>query len=668
MGGEMTRRWIPVCAIAATLAASPAALNGNERISVVSAFRRTLSGPAEAGHYQRRLLNGNVAQRLSAAKGVRQASTSTAAFDVQEKTIAELQAAMTSGAVTSRALVLAYLARIRAYDLQGPRLNAMIAMNPKALEIADALDRERAARGPRGPLHGIPIVVKDNFETADMPTTGGSLALTGFTTGRDAFQVKRLRDAGAVIVGKTNLHELASGITTISSFGGQTRNPYDPARTPGGSSGGTGAAVAASFAAAGMGSDTCGSIRIPSANNNLFGLRGTMGLSSRDGIIPLSHTQDIGGPLARTVTDLATMLDATVGEDPADDTTRASAGHIPASYRDVLKPDALKGVRIGALKNLFGAGPDDNEVGAIDRRALDAMQKAGAEIVDISIPGLDEQMRGSSLIDAEFKYDLIDYLARWPAAPVHSLADILDRGDYAAALETNFRRRDDRTSRETPDVVQARAKRAVLLALVKGAIDGERLEALAYPTLRRKAARIGEPQQGGENCQLSPSTGLPAIGMPAGFTDDGVPVGIELMGAAWSEPKLIAMAFAYEQATHPRRAPPTTPALVNGRAPSRSTFGTNLGGAHVTFSYDPSDGTFAWDAVATRPLVVSVHRGRLGPALATVMTNRASEASGAIVLLPADRETLRANGLFLAVRSMDAKQRVERAPIMAGAP
>ena len=354
-----------------------------------------------------------------------------AAFEVQEKTIEELQAALTSGAVTSRTLVLAYLARIRAYDLQGPKLNAMISMAPRILETADALDRERAQRGPRGPLHGIPIVVKDNFETADMPTTAGTVALTGFLTGRDAFQVKRLRDAGAIIIGKTNLHELASGITTISSAGGQTRNPYDVSRTPGGSSGGTGAAVAASFAAAGMGSDTCGSIRIPSANNNLFGLRGTAGLSSRTGIVPLSHTQDIGGPLARTVRDLAIMLDATVGADPEDAVTQASAGHIPASFRESLKADALTGLRIGVVKNLFGASPEDEEVGAIDRRALESMRRAGAELIDVSLPGIEELMRGSSLIDAEFKFDLSEYLKRWPDAPVHSLGEILERGDYA---------------------------------------------------------------------------------------------------------------------------------------------------------------------------------------------------------------------------------------------
>ncbi len=624
MGREVTRRWIGALSLAIVLAATPTAM-------------QAMAQPP--------------------------AATPDTSFDVREKTIEELQAALTSGAVTSRTLALAYLARIRAYDLQGPRINAMIAMNQKVLEIADALDRERAARGPRGPLHGIPIVVKDNFETIDMPTTGGTLALTGFMTGRDAFQVQRLRDAGAIIIGKTNLHELASGITTISSAGGQTRNPYDLARTPGGSSGGTGAAVAASFAASGMGSDTCGSIRIPSANNNLFGLRGTLGLSSRSGIIPLSHTQDIGGPLARTVTDLAIMLDVTVGFDPADVLTQASSGHIPKSYRDALKPDALQGLRIGVVKTMFGATPEDDEVAAVVRQALAAMQKAGADLVDISLPGLDEQMRGSSLIDAEFKFDLIEYLSRWPNAPVHSLGEILDRGDYSSALETNFKRRNARTTPDTPDVVQARAKRTELLTLVTRTMAEQRLDALAYPTLRRKAAIIGEPQRGSENCQLSPSTGLPAIGMPAGFTDDGVPVGVELMGAAWSEPRLLAVAFAYEQATHPRHPPPATPALVNGRGPSTLNFVVNLNGAHVTFSFDPSAGTLAWDAVSTKPLVASVHRGRAGPVLATLMTNTASESAGIVVLSLADRAALRANGLFLAVRTMEQPQQVERAPI-----
>ena len=613
---------------------------------------------------------GAVALLLAAvpvgAGGERQASVAAPApaFDVQEKTIEELQAALTARTVTSRSLVLAYLARIRAYDLLGPQINAMIAMNQKVLEAADALDRERASGRVRGPLHGIPIVVKDNFETVDMPTTGGTLALTGFMTGRDAFQVKRLRDAGAIIIGKTNLHELAAGITTISSLGGQTRNPYDLSRNPGGSSGGTGAAVAASFAAAGMGSDTCGSIRIPAANNNLFGLRGTMGLSSRTGIIPLSHSQDIGGPLARAVADLAIMLDATVGADPDDAVTGANAGHIPASgYRRLLSPDALKGARIGVLKDLFGGAPEDEEVAALDRRALEAMRQAGAELVDVSLPGIEEQMRGSSLIDAEFKFDLMRYLERWPEAPVHSLAEIIERGDYALALESRFRFRNARTAPDAPDVPQTQARRAALLERVTRVMAAEHVDVLAYPPLPRKAAVIAEPQRGSENCQLSAHTGLPAISMPAGFTDDGVPVGVELLGSAWSEGRLLAMAFAYEQATHPRRAPAATPVLADGKAPPALTFIVNLGGAHTMFTFDPVAGTLAWDVTSTKPLVASVHRGAQGPALVTLITNKASEAAGMVTLRPADRTALRADGLFLVVRTMETPRQVERAPL-----
>ena len=225
-------------------------------------------------------------------------------FDVFEQSVPQLQEAMTSGVVTSRRITEQYLARIDAYDLHGPSLNSIIAVNESAFDQAEALDRERAENGPRGLLHGIPVVVKDNFDVAGMPTTGGSIALADWHPPDDAFQVAKLKEAGAVIIAKTNMHELAFGAETISSLGGQTRNPYDPSRNLGGSSGGTGAAVAANFAAAGMGSDTCGSIRIPSAHHALVGLRGTRGLSSRDGIIPLALTQDMGGPLARSVEDL----------------------------------------------------------------------------------------------------------------------------------------------------------------------------------------------------------------------------------------------------------------------------------------------------------------------------------------------------------------------------
>jgi amidase len=560
------------------------------------------------------------------------------AYDVMEKTIAGLQEAMTRGEVTSKDLVAAYLARIAAYDHSGPALNTLITLNPRALEDADALDRERASKGPRGPLHGVPIVVKDNFETADMPTSGGSIALAGFMPSRDAFQVRKLRDAGVVIVGKTNLHELAAGITSISSLGGQTRNPYDPARNPGGSSGGTGAAVAANFAAGGMGSDTCGSIRIPSANNNLVGLRGTLGLSSRRGIIPLSHTQDIGGPLARTVADLALLLDATVGPDEGDPTTAAARGHIPPSYRDALKADALKDVRIGVLKNLFGTGPDDNEVNTIDRAALDAMKAAGAHVEEVTIAGLDDLMRGSSLINAEFKFDLIDYLAQFPAAPVHSLADILDAGQYDKALESMFRLRNRPTERETEEARRARVKRGAVRDLVLATLDELQLDALAYPPLQRKPAIVGEPQSG-STCQLSASSGLPAISMPAGFTDDGVPIGIELLGRAWAEPQLLAIAYAFEQATHHRRPPPTTPALVNGKAPSPHTLVITTGSVKTTLTFDPTTRRVKYDVMAMAgadaAIAAAVHRageGGNGPVVFRLLDGMGRPAPGEVTL------------------------------------
>jgi len=271
-------------------------------------------------------------------------------FDAFEKTIPELQDAMERGDVTAVELVRQYVARIEAFDQRGPKLNAMIYLNPRALDDAAALDRERREQGPRGPLHGIPVILKDNYDTFDMPTTGGSIALAGHVPADDGYQVKKLREAGAVFIGKANMHELAYGITTVSSLGGQTRNPYDPTRNPGGSSGGTGAAIASGFAAIGMGSDTCGSIRIPAANNNLFGLRVTQGLSSRDGIIPLALTQDVGGPLARSVVDLVLVLDATVGRDPADAQTQASEGRVPESYTEFLQPRGLDNVRLGLLQ------------------------------------------------------------------------------------------------------------------------------------------------------------------------------------------------------------------------------------------------------------------------------------------------------------------------------
>jgi Asp-tRNA(Asn)/Glu-tRNA(Gln) amidotransferase A subunit family amidase len=483
-----------------------------------------------------------------------------APYDVVEKTIPELAAAMRAGAVTSKSLVQAYLARIEAYDHTGPALNAIITINPKAIAEADAMDRERAARGPRGPLHGIPIILKDNYDTGDMPTTAASIALRGSIPERDGFQVRKLREAGAVIVGKSNLHEFARGITTISTLGGQTRNPYDPTRNPGGSSGGTGAAIAANFAAAGMGTDTCGSIRYPSAHNSLVGLRPTMGLSSRGGIVPLALSQDVGGPLARTVTDVAIVLDATAGADPDDAITSRSAGRIPSSYTASLDRDGLRGARLGVFVPLFGTAPEDQRAGSVVRTAVQAMEQRGARTVEVQLAGLPTEGE-ISVIRLEFKFHLNAYLARTPRAPVKSLAEILDKGLFHPSLEQGFRRSNDVATLDSDEYRGLQAKQAQLRETLLKAMDEHDVVALVYPTLRRTAAKIGEPQAGG-NCTASAVTGLPAITVPAGFADDGMPVGVEFLGRPFAEPDLLKLAYAFEQATHHRRPPSLTPALT----------------------------------------------------------------------------------------------------------
>jgi amidase len=493
-------------------------------------------------------------------------ATSAAQVEVVGATIDELQEAMASGRTTSAEITRAYLQRIEAYDQAGPRLNTMIWMNADALSQAEALDRERAERGPRGPLHGIPIILKDNYDTYDMPTSAGTLALAGNRPTSDAFQVARLREAGVVILGKSNMHELASGITTIGSLGGQTRNPYDPRRNPGGSSGGTGAAIAASFAAVGWGSDTCGSIRIPAAQNDLVGLRPTKGLSSIAGIIPLSHTQDVGGPLARTVRDLAVALDATVGPDPDDPATAILGAREPPRFVDALDENALEGARIGILADYFGDGPGEAAPGRLVRAGIDRMVELGADTVTVEIPGLDSLIEGSGLIGHEFKWDLIDYLAARPGAPVDSLGEMLGLGLIHEALVPGMRRRNEPEARDTEAYRAARAKREPLRAAVEATIERHSVDALVFPTVRTIPAIIGEPQRG-SSCSLSANTGLPALTVPVGFTD-GVPIGMEMVGRTLDDARLVALGYAFERATDHRWEPTSTPPLVDGQAPA----------------------------------------------------------------------------------------------------
>ena len=592
------------------------------------------------------------------------AAPPTDVFEVFERSILDLQAAQADGRVTSQGLVDAYVARIAAYDHAGPRINAIVTLNPRAREDAAALDAERRARGARGPLHGIPVLVKDNYDTTDMPTSAGTLALATLQPQADAFQVKRLRDAGAVILGKTTMHELAAGITTVSSLSGRTRNPYDPERVPGGSSGGSGAAIGASFAAAALGSDTCGSIRIPAAYQNLVGLRATSGLSSRSGVIPLSSTQDIAGPLARTVTDLALMLDATVGPDPADATTRDAARHVPPSYQAALVANGQRGARIGVLRSLFGNTPDDEEAAEVVRKALDAMKAQGAEIVDIVVPGLDDLLRDSSVILDEFKFDFAEYLSRHPGAPVRSLGDIVERGLHHESLDAAFRRFNAPERRATERYRQALVRQRALRAGVSAVFESERLDAIAYPTMRRPAPLIRDRQSPGvagraNNCQVSANSGLPAISIPAGFTVDGLPIGMDLLGAAFTETTLLTLAYGWEQSARPRRPPFSTPPLVNGAAPPpiqrQAVVSRSSASARVTFTYDRVTGVLDYDASVSNlggdaVVALTLQRGEAltpGPVLAHLLLPNQTATHDSLILAGRDREDVAAGKVYV---------------------
>ncbi|QDD63199.1 amidase [Herbaspirillum seropedicae] len=620
--------------------------------------------------------------QTSFAQGKETASQRQLAQDpVFEASITHLQSAQDAGRVSSRSLVLAYLARIRAYDQQGPSLNAIVTLNPKALEEADQLDRERRQSGPRGPLHGIPILVKDNYDTMDMPTTGGTLALATLQAQADAFQVKRLREAGAVILGKTTMHELAAGVTTVSSLTGFTRNPYDPRRAPGGSSGGTGAAVAASFAAAGMGSDTCGSIRIPAAHQNLFGLRTTRGLASRSGVMPLSSTQDVAAPLARSVEDLAIMLDATVGSDPQDSSTVGANGHVPKSYRDGLRADSLQGARIGVLRALFGAAPEDAEVSAAINKALQQLKDQGAIVTDVTIPELDGLLSGSSIIPYEFKYDLGAYLQSHPGAPVGSLGDILARGMEHELLEAGLRLRnsvDLQDPKDKEELEKVMHKRSALKSLMTDVMQRNHLDTLVYPTIQRKAALLGEPQGGAMNCQLSATTGLPALALPVGFTEDGLPVSLELLAPEFAEPALLGLAYGWEQKIGPRRPPYSTPALVAGKAPGLRRIKPIVleqpgnASVRVELAYDPVTARLDYQASARKVaafdvISLALQRGEAdkpGPVVANLLRQHQKSVKASIVLQGKDREALLAGKLYVDFYTRSAPLGAGRQPLV----
>jgi amidase len=493
-------------------------------------------------------------------------------FHLMDASITDIHDAMHAGTLTCHILVQQYLDRIAAYDKQGPAVNAMLYVNPQALEQADAMDQEFKLTHKLKPLGCIPIVLKDNFETADMPTTAGSILLKGAQPPKDGFAVAKLRENGALILGKANLQEFASGGISVSSLGGQTRNPYDLTRTPGGSSGGTGAAVAANFAAAGTGSDTGGSIRSPSSANNLVGIRPTTGLISRNGIVPVSVTQDTIGPMTRNVADSARMLDAMAGYDPNDPVTALSAGHIPPSYTAFLQ-NGLRGTRLGVFKNLFGHGPENEEVNRVMAEAIEVLKQQGAVTVPVEDPGIDPDYLNANvrLNEFEFQTDINRYLqAQGSRVPVHSLAEIIESGQFDKATLTKFfaNVRSHPGGFDDPAYRDRRIKIEAIKIEVANLMAQNNLDALVFPHQKCLVVPIGETNQPGINGVVAALAGFPSIVVPAGFSAPtthapiGVPVGMEIVGHPWGEPQLLKLAYGFEQAMHARRSPASTPALL----------------------------------------------------------------------------------------------------------
>lgn len=495
-------------------------------------------------------------------------------FRVDEATIASVHAAFKAKTLTCRALVTAYLARIDAYDKTGPALNAIVITNPNALSEADALDAQYRRRGLTGPLHCVPAIVKDNYETVGLQSADGSLALKGFVSDVDAFLVKRIKAAGAIVLAKSNMAEFAfSPLETVNSLLGTTKNPYALDRVPAGSSGGTAAAVAANFGLIGMGSDTGNSIRGPSSHNALVGIRSTMGLTSRAGVIPLSYLADIAGPMTRTVADATAVFQVIVGEDPEDPMTARSRGRAIPNYAQALRKDGLKGARIGVLHQAYertNATVDADIVAAFARAQAD-MKAAGAEIVDDVKIELPPRAQGAGACRG-FKYDINEYLAtRGKNAPLHSIEEIV-ASPAAASFPASVKQRAQQAAAaalgQGPDSDACKADAAYRAAYgeaITRAMDALKLDALVYPTWSQPPQLIGQTnQQAGDNSQtFSPTSGFPAMTVPMGFTrDNTLPIGMSLLGRAWSESTLIRLAYAYEQATHHRRAPASTPALA----------------------------------------------------------------------------------------------------------
>jgi amidase len=491
-------------------------------------------------------------------------------FHLQEATVDSIHDAMRSGEITARQLTQWYLDRIAAYDKKGPALNSVQTVNPRALDEADRLDAQFRVSGMSGPLHGIPVAVKDQVETEDMPTSYGNALFKGFVSERDATVVKNLKAAGAIIVAKTTMGEFAQGWAGTAF--GACRNAYDPKHDPSGSSSGSGVSVAANFAVASVGEDTLGSVRGPAARGSLVGLRPTLPLVSRFGMMPATPTRDTLGPLARTVRDAALMLDVLAGYDPNDPVTAANVGRVPDTYTSLLQADSLRGKRLGVIREPMAndTKPDAEDymrVRTVIDAAIQQLAAGGAEVIDpIVIPSLLELLERTGG-GWETEPAINEYLAQFPDAPVKTLQELLLSPDVLPSRKVRLFESVGRTTHD-PAFLEHMLVREELRQATYKAMADYGLDAIVYATLDHEPALIPDDfmtahilSNKGNNRRLSPMIGFPALSVPAGFTSVGLPVGIELLGRPFSEGLLFSIAYGFEQATHHRHPPATTPPL-----------------------------------------------------------------------------------------------------------
>ena len=473
-----------------------------------------------------------------------------------ELTIKEYHKALRNETITCRELVKNYLERIERLD-QPTGLNSMVVLNPKAIQQAEELDKEYKETGKLRPLHGVPAIVKDNYDTYDLQTAAGSLAMKGSVPPDDAYQVRKLREAGAVVLGKSNMAEWAfSPYQTVSSIAGTTRNPYDLERVPAGSSGGTAAAVAANLGLIGLGTDTGNSIRGPSSHCCLVGIRSTMGLTSRDGIIPLYLRNDIGGPICRTVEDAVRVLDVIAGYDPADPITKRSMGKTPDSFIDYLKPDGLNGKKIGVFRHYTDEPTTDSEVLKVYESALECLVENGATLIDpFEVPGFMELTK--DIWCNAFKRDLKQYLATLDSPPYKTVEEIFESGLYSEYIGDRLKSMAESEPEPSCGDLYTEPKNIKLRETILNQMNKHQLDALVYPTWSNPPRLIGDMESpAGDNSQkIPPHTGLPGFTVPMGYTYNDLPAGLQIVGRLFSEPTLIEIAYAYEQATLHRKPP-----------------------------------------------------------------------------------------------------------------